>query len=68
MTRARFITIETRQYTGIEGERANSQARQLREQDMNDYGRQGYTLFSTVVVPLHDGLTILDTLTRVEDE
>lgn len=42
--------------------------RLLDEQDMNDYGRQGYTPFSTVVVPLHNGLTILDTLTRVEDE
>jgi hypothetical protein len=67
MTTARFITIETRQYTEAEGEVANANARRMREEDLNAYGRQGYTLFSTVTVPLHDGLRIVDTLTRVDE-
>ena len=68
MTRARFTIIETRQYTDAEGEQANAKARLLRENDLNEYGSDCYTLLSTVTVPLHDGLRIIDTMTLVLED
>jgi hypothetical protein len=66
--RTRFITIDTRQYTEAVGEVASNRARQQREEDLNAYGAQGYALLSTVTIPLHDGLRIIDTLARTDED
>ena len=66
--RTRFITIDTRQYTEAEGEIASNRARQQRDDDLNAYGAQGYTLLSTVTIPLHHGLRIIDTLARTDED
>ncbi|WP_434812380.1 hypothetical protein [Microbacterium sp. bgisy189] len=65
--RTRFITIDTRQYTEAAGEIASNRARQQREEDLNAYGTQGYALLSTVTIPTHDGLRIVDTLARTDE-
>jgi len=65
--RTRFITIDTRQYTEAAGETASNRARQQREEDLNAYGTQGYALLSTVTIPAHDGLRIVDTLARTDE-
>ena len=65
--RTRLITIDTRQYTEAEGEIASNRARQQREEELNAYGAQGYTLLSTVTIPTYDGLRILDTLAHTAE-
>lgn len=59
-----ITTIDTRQYTAEEATVANARNRQQRAEDLHRYGREGYTVLSTIVVPLHDGITIVDTLAR----
>lgn len=65
-TRTAFITLDTRQVTAPEAAVANNQARQSREYDLNAYGKVGFALLSTVVVPQEDGIVIVDTLARTE--
>ncbi len=62
-----ITTIDTRQYTAEEATVANARNRQQRAEDLYRYGRYGFTVVSTIVVPLHDGITIVDTLVRAED-
>lgn len=66
--RTRFVTLDTRQYTETVGEIASSRARQIREEDLNSYGAQGYVLLSTVTIPTEDGMRILDTLARTDED
>lgn len=62
-----IVTIDTRQYTAETDYVANARNRQQRAEDLYRYGREGFTLASTIVVPLEDGITIVDTLTRPEE-
>ena len=66
-TRTSFITLDTRQITSTEATTANSQARHMRETDLNEYSKSGYELRSTIVVPQEDGIVIVDTLARTHE-
>lgn len=68
MARTRFITLDTRQFTEADLEVVSGRARQQREDDLNSYGTQGYALLSTVTIPTHDGLRIVDTLARTDED
>lgn len=62
--RTSFITLHTRQYTAEVAEVENGRARLRRAEDLNEYGRAGYVLQSTIVVPQSEGVLIVDTLSR----
>lgn len=64
MTTTTIQTLETR--VTKDDDEALARSRQLanRSEDLNSYGRNGYTLAHTAVIEGADFLTFVDTLTR----
>lgn len=63
-----YQTISTRVYETEENQLASNHNLAYRTQDLEDYGRRGFTLVSTVTARTFDGTLILDTLARVETD
>lgn len=61
-----FATIRTAQYSDAAA--ADTERRlAYRQEDLNGYGRHGYALLSTIVVPTAEGVVIVDTLALDEE-
>ncbi len=63
-----YQTITTRVYETEEGHTATANNLSYRMQDLEDYGRRGFTLISTVTAATFDGTLIIDILARTEIE
>lgn len=63
-----YQTISTRVYDTEEGYQASNNNMAYRAQDLEDYGRRGFTLISTVTAATFDGTLIIDTLARPEGD
>jgi hypothetical protein len=61
-----FQTITTRLYSDEAREQINARNLAYRLDDLNAYGRNGYTLTSTVTAVTSEGTTIIDTLALTE--
>ncbi|ODT25565.1 MAG: hypothetical protein BGN98_09515 [Microbacterium sp. 69-7] len=66
-TQVAYETISTRIYDSEEGYSASNNNMAYRAQDLEDYGRRGFALISTVTAPTHDGTLIIDTLARTAE-
>ena len=64
-----FHTINTAVHAAEGREHTNRENLGFRQEDLNNLGRYGYTLVSTVTVPEADGVTrLIDTLMRIEED
>ena len=66
-TKVTYESISTRIYDTEEGQPANNNNIGYRMQDLDDYGRRGFALISTVTAPTCDGTLIIDTLARTTE-
>lgn len=68
MSKAFFGYIRTALSTEADTEFQTNQALARRQEEMDDYGRSGYVLTSTISVQAVDRVTIVDTMQRIVED
>lgn len=68
MSKAFFGCIRTALSTEADTEFQTNQALARRQAELEDYGRSGYVLTSTISIPAVDRVTIVDTMQRVVED
>lgn len=68
MSKAFFGCIRTALSTEADTEFQTNQALSRRQEELEDYGRSGYVLTSTISVPAVDRITIVDTMQRIVED